>query len=181
MNRLWVVAVLMGLCPAAQAYSVDGGNLIVRPVVGASVNALRLEAATRKSPPGGMLLGVDLDFSVNGPINITAAVRPVVFVGYVDVQLGLGGKYRVTQLGTPFIPYASVMATVAGASQIRWVTQPHANVGLRAALGLDYFVMKNLALGVEVGTEASALLYPMLYPEVTVEALAGVSYRFDLY
>ncbi len=179
--RLLLFGLLLGAAPAAHAYSVDGGNVIVRPVLGVSINALRLEAATRKSAPGGLLTGLDLDFSINGPLNLSAFVRPVVFVGFVDVQVGLGGKYRVTGLGTPFVPYASAMVTAAGATQLRWVTMPHANVGARAALGVDYFVMKDLAVGAEAATEASALLYPMLYPEVTVEALVGVSYRFDLY
>ena len=45
-------------------------------------------------------------------------------------------------------------------------------------MGIDYFVMRNLAIGVEVGAEASVLMLPLWYVEATTEALAGVSWRF---
>lgn len=184
LSALWLAgaclvgAGLVGAAPAA-AYSVEGGNLLMRPVVGASLNVLRLDVATRATPPGGMLMGVDLDYSFDGPWNLTATFRPVLSPGFVDANVGVGVKYRLTQLGAPFIPYASGMLLTAVGAPFRFGA-PHVNVGARAAAGVDYFVMRNLALGVEMAIDASLLAYPLLFVESSAEILAGLTWRFDL-
>jgi hypothetical protein len=183
-QRIWLWLAGLSLVAAlsaspASAYTVEGGNILVRPVMGASVNVLRLEVATRSTPIGGMLMGVDLDYSFDGPFNLTAAIRPVVGPGFIDAQLAAGLKYRVTQLGTPFVPYASAMILGAVGAPLRFGA-PHVNAGARAAAGMDYFIMRNLALGVEASVEASLLAYPILFPELTAEVLAGLTWRIDV-
>ena len=163
--------------PPAAAYTVKGGDLLVRPVFGAQVNVLRFPAATRATPQGGMIMGVDVDYSFDGPLNLTATLRPVVSPSYVAGDLGVGVKYRIVQLGAPFIPYGSLLATTVlggplGAGDV------HFNLGGRVAGGVDYFVMRNLAVGVEMGLEVTALLTPVLQPEASTEILAGVTWRF---
>lgn len=172
------VALLLAVLVAhpAEAYTVRPGDLLLRPVAGASVNVVRFPAATRATPQGGMLLGVDLDWSFDGALAFTGALRPVLSPGYVDVNLGLGAKYRLVQLGAPFIPYGSAMLTSAlggpiGHGDLHW------NEGLRVAGGVDYFVMRDLAVGVEMAAEGSGLLTPALTPEVSAELLLGVSFR----
>lgn len=174
--RLVAFAASCVLALPAAAYSVGPGDLLLRPVAGASVNVLRFPAATRATPSGGMLLGVDFDYSIDGALNITAALRPVVSPNYVDANLGVGVKYRVVQLGAPFIPYGSAMLTGAlggplGAGAV------HANAGLRLAGGVDYFVMRDLAVGLEIGAEGSGLFVPVLFPEASTEFLLGVTFR----
>lgn len=173
---LCVVVVAFGSA-AAHAYTVGPGEILVRPVAGASVNVLRYAAATRATPQGGMILGVDADVVVDGPLAMTVAFRPVLSSDYVDLNLGVGAKYRLVQLGAPFIPYGAVMATAAvggplGAGAL------HINAGARVGGGMDYFVTRNLAVGLELGLEISALLLPTLRPEATADVLAGVSWRF---
>ncbi|MBI1947012.1 MAG: hypothetical protein HYS27_15050 [Deltaproteobacteria bacterium] len=172
---LAVVAALASATPAG-AYTVKPGDLLLRPVAGASVNAMRFSAATRATPQGGMLLGVDFDWSFDGALAFTAALRPVVSPGYLDVNLGLGAKYRLVQLGAPFIPYGSAMLTSAvggpfGHGDVHW------NEGIKLAGGVDYFVVRNLAVGLEVAVEGSTLLNPVFTPEVSTELLAGVTFR----
>lgn len=180
MNRLLLAltalsALVLPAAPAS-AYSVKAGDLLVRPVAGASVNVVRFPAATRATPQGGMLLGVDLDWSFDGALAFTGALRPVLSPGYVDMNLGLGAKYRLVQLGAPFIPYGSAMLTSAlggpvGHGDLHW------NEGLRLAGGVDYFVMRDLAVGLEMAAEGSLLFVPVVTPEVSTELLAAVTFR----
>ncbi len=180
MTRLLVAAAalvaVLGASAPAVAYTVKPGDLLLRPVAGASVNAMRFAAATRATPQGGMLLGVDFDWSFDGALAFTAALRPVVSPGFLDVNLGLGAKYRLVQLGAPFIPYGSAMLTSAvggpfGHGDLHW------NEGVKLAGGVDYFVVRNLAVGLEVAVEGSALVNPVLTPELSTELLAGVTFR----
>jgi hypothetical protein len=167
------------LATAAQSvagYSVAPGDVLVRPLMGASVNVVRLPAATRATPQGGMLMGIDVDWSFNGALAVTAALRPVLSPNYVDGNLGIGAKYRVVQLNAPFLPYASAMVTTAfggplGAGDV------HINAGLRLAGGIDYFVMRDLAVGLEMASELSALFVPVARPEASTEIVAGVTLR----
>jgi len=180
LNNAIIVAVTVGFglfASSASAYTVEAGNMLVRPVVGASINPLRLDVVTRATPPGGMLLGLDFDYSFDGAWNLTTALRPVASPGFLDVQAGAGVKYRVVQLEAPFIPYASAMLTGAVGGPFR-IGAPHLNLGARLAMGIDYFVMRNLAIGIEAGVEGSALVMPLLAVEASTEALLGVSWRF---
>lgn len=173
---LVVVAALTAVATPAAAYTVKPGDLLIRPVAGAAVNAMRFAAATRATPQGGMVLGVDLDWSFDGALAFTGVLRPVVSPGFLDVNLGLGAKYRLVQLGAPFIPYGSAMVTSAlggpfGHGDLHW------NEGLKVAGGVDYFVMRDLAVGLEVAVEGSGLFHPVFTPEVSTEILAGVTFR----
>lgn len=177
-SLLATLAIAAGLFVAtpADAYTVKPGDLLLRPVAGASVNVVRFAAATRATPQGGMLLGVDLDWSFDGALAFTGALRPVMSPGYLDVNLGLGAKYRLVQLGAPFLPYGSAMLTSAlggpmGHGDLHW------NEGLRLAGGVDYFVMRDLAVGLEMAAEASHMFSPSAGPEVSTELLAGVTFR----
>ena len=158
------------------AYTVEPGDILVRPVVGASVNVMRQSAATRATPQGGMVLGVDVDWSFDGALSLAGAFRPVLSPNYLDGNLGIGAKYRVVQLNAPFLPYGSLMATTAlggplGAGDV------HFNLGARLAGGIDYFVMKNLAVGLEMAAELSQLFGAVARPEASTEILAGVTWR----
>lgn len=173
----FVAALSVGLFAApASAYSVQGGDVLVRPVVGASVNVLRLDVATRETPPFGMLLGVDVDYSFTGDWNVTAGLRPVLAPGFLDTGLLLGAKYRWVQLQAPFIPYASAALSTALGFPLGY-GDVHVNAGGRVAVGVDYFVLRDLAVGLEVGAEASGLFTPIGALEVTTDALIGLTWR----
>lgn len=171
-----VAALLTSLTLSMAGYTVEPGDMLLRPVAGASVNVIRLKAATRDTPQGGMLLGVDFDWSFDGAWALTTAFRPVVSSDYVDANLGVGAKYRVIQLNAPFIPYASLAATTAVGGPMGF-GDLHVNAGLRLAGGVDYWVMRNLAVGLELGGELSHLFVPIAQPEFSTEALVGVTWR----
>lgn len=170
-----VVAAAVGASQAG-AYTVAPGDVLIRGVTGASVNVARLDVATKATPPAGLVLGVDLDWSIDGPLAFAASLHPVFSPGFVDANLGVGVKYRVLQLEAPFIPFGVAQVTTAVGGPLGY-GDVHFNVGARVGGGVEYFVMRDLAVGVEIGTELSALLAPLNAAEWTTEALVGVTWR----
>jgi hypothetical protein len=178
-SRVVVVGVLLALAGAtpAAAYTVEGGDVLVKGVVGASVNVARLDVATKATPPGGMLLGADIDWSFDGSWSLATSLRPVLSPGFVDGSVGVGARYRVLQLDAPFIPFAVAQVTTAVGGPLGY-GDVHWNVGARVGGGVDYWVMRDLAVGVEISTEASALVVPLPAFEWSTDALVGVTWRW---
>lgn len=171
-----VVVVALGLSSGASAYTVKPGDLLIRGVTGAGVNVARLNVATKATPPAGMVMGIDLDWSFDGDWSLATSLRPTLAPGFIDANVGVGAKYRVLSLDAPFIPFATAQLTTAlggplGYGDVHW------NVGGRLAGGVDYFVMRDLAVGLEIGSEVSALAVPLLAAEWTTEVLVGVTWR----
>jgi hypothetical protein len=172
-----VVAVVVALgATSASAYTVRPGDFLIRGVTGAGVNVARLNVATKATPPAGMIMGVDLDWSFDGEWSLATSLRPTLAPGFVDTNVGVGAKYRVLALDAPFIPFVMGQLTTAlggplGYGDVHW------NVGARLGGGVDYFVMRDLAGGVEIGSEGSLLAVPLLAPEWTTEVLLGVTWR----
>jgi hypothetical protein len=124
-----------------------------------------------------MLVGVDLDYAITGEWNVTGFLRPVLSPAFLDTQLGAGVKYRLLATQAPLIPYASGMLTFALGLPLK-LGDAHPNAGLRAAIGADYFFLRDLAIGAEVGVEGSVLAAPVATVEVSTEALIGLTWRF---
>ena len=169
-----VVAAL--LATSASAYTVKPGDLLIKGVTGASVNVARFNVATKATPPAGLLLGADLDWSFDGNWSLAASVRPVLSPGFIDGNVGLGARYRVLQLDAPLIPWVLAQLVTAVGGPLGY-GDLHVNLGARLGGGVDYFVMRNLAVGIEVATECSALLTPLPGAEPSTEVLLGVSWR----
>ncbi|MFZ9887736.1 MAG: hypothetical protein ACO3JL_09560 [Myxococcota bacterium] len=173
----FVVTCLALLSSQAEAYTVAAGDFTLRPVAGASTNFLRLDVATRETPPSGLLVGVDFDYAVLPELAVAATLRPVFGDAFVDAQAGLGAKYRLVQTEAPLIPYGSLLAVVALGTPLRY-GDAHWNVGGRLGLGADYFIVRDVTVGLELGTEASWLVSPVGALELTAELLLGVGWRF---
>ena len=179
MIRLAVVvafAVCGLLSTSAAAYTVKPGDLLLKPVTGASINVARLNVATKATPPAGMVLGADLDWSFDGNWSLMTSLRPALSPGFVDVNLGVGARYRLLQLDAPLIPWASAQVVTAVGAPLGY-GDAHVNVGARVGGGVDYFVMRDVAVGVEVGSEFTALVAPLLAGEASTEVLIGVTFR----
>lgn len=169
------VAAVLG-STSASAYTVRPGDLLLKAVAGGSVNVARLNVATKATPPAGMLLGADLDWSFDGNWSAMVSLRPTVSPGFVDGNIGVGARYRLLQLDAPLIPWAAAQVVTAVGGPLGY-GDVHLNVGARLCGGVDYFVMRDLAVGVEVGTEATALLAPLVGAEASTEVLIGVTFR----
>jgi outer membrane protein W len=173
----FLLAVAVTMASTASAYTVKPGDMIVRASVGPSVNVLRLDVATKATPASGIQLGVDFDYALDGAWAVASSLRGTFAPGFVDGNVGVGAKYRVLQLNAPFIPYASAQAIGAVGGPLGY-GDIHTNVGVRVAAGMDYFVRRDLSVGLEVATEGSLLLTPLVQPEASVDALVAVGWRF---
>lgn len=174
------VVVVLAACAAfsttANAYTVKPGDLLLKGVAGASVNVARLNVATKATPPAGMVIGADLDWSFDGNWSLMASLRPTLSPGFVDGNLGVGARYRLLQLDAPLIPWASAQFITALGAPLGY-GDAHVNLGARVGGGVDYFVMRDLAVGVEVASEGSALVAPLTGAEASTEVLIGVTFR----
>jgi hypothetical protein len=172
---LFAVLVVLVASPA-EAYTVRSGDVLVKGIAGASVNVARLDVATKATPPAGLLLGADVDWSFDGSWSLAASFRPVLSPGFVDGGVGVGARYRLLQLDAPFIPFAVAQVTTAVGGPLGY-GDVHVNLGARVGGGVDYWVMRDLAVGVEISTEASGLLLPLPTAEWSTDALVGLTWR----
>ena len=177
LNTICTLAILsLSASTTASAYTVKPGDVLIRGVTGAGVNVARLDVATKATPPAGMVMGVDVDWSFDGEWSLATSFRPTLSPGFVDANVGVGAKYRVLSLEAPFIPYATGQLTTALGAPLGY-GDVHWNLGARLAGGVDYFVMRDFAVGVEIGTELSALAAPLPAAEWTTEVLLGFTWR----
>lgn len=178
-----IAAVVVGIismtafnATSAHAYSVDAGDLILRPVFGPSINVARIGVATKESPPAGMLVGADVDFALDSHWSVTGLVHPVFSPDFLDLGFGGGGKFRLAGFVPPIIPYVSATTTLAIGIPFR-PAEPHVNVGVRAAVGAEYFLLRRLAIGLEAALEGSVAFAPVVQPEMSSEVLIGLTWR----
>jgi hypothetical protein len=150
--------------------------VLVKAVTGASVNVARFDVATRATPAGGLVVGADVDWSFDGSWSLAASVRPTLSPGFVDGNVGVGARYRVLQLDAPFIPFVVAQFTSAIGGPLGY-GDVHGNLGARIGGGVDYWVMRDLAVGIELTTEASALVVPATAFEWSTDVGIGVTWR----
>jgi hypothetical protein len=165
------------LASSASAYDLQPGNWLIRGVIGGSINVVREDSASRPTPGAGAMVGFETEYMFDQNWTVLGAIRPVFAPGFVDLGFGLGAKYRWTDVGIPFIPFASVALTPA----ILIPTgdaKSHFNLGLRPSIGCDYFVMRDLAFGLEAALEPSYLFgsgYRSV--ELSIDILLGITWR----
>jgi hypothetical protein len=177
----WAAAVALvatvALAGQAQAYSINPGDLLIKGVVGPSINVLRLDVATKAAPPAGLMVGVDIDYALDGNWSLAGSLRPTLSPGFIDGSVGFGARYRLLQLDAPFIPWALGQLTAGIGGPVGY-GDLHTAAGLRLGCGVDYFVLRDLALGVEVSTEPQVLFLPLTQLQWSAEALLAVTWRF---
>jgi hypothetical protein len=162
------------------AYEINPGDWLLKGVVGPSINLIHEDTATRATPGAGATLGLELDYMFDNSWSVSGAIRPMLAPGFIDLGFGIGAKYRWTQLDMPFIAFASVSITPAILIPVNNPGTAHFNLGLRPTAGCDYFVMRDLSVGVELAVEPSILFGSSYHRriELTVEMLVGATWRF---
>lgn len=161
----------------ALAYEFEPGDWFLRPIVGARINVIRFDTATRETPGAGMVIGAQGDYMVDISWGVSGELRSVFSPGFVSLGLSGGIKYRFLQTEAPFIPYVATYLTTG----FLFPTQTgsfHFNLGLRPCGGLDYFIMRDLAVGLEVGFEPSVMFMSSETKfELGIDTLLGVTWR----
>ena len=161
----------------AHAYTVQTGDQMVRTTMGLSSNFMRYEVVTKETPANAFLTGLGYEYALDGPWNVVGQIAPGFADGFIDLRLGGGAKYRLIQLEMPLIPYAEAQLISAFGIPTRY-QELHFNLGMRAGLGFDYFIMRQLSVGLGLAWEFSGLFSPELAPEMSAEGLLSVGWKF---
>ncbi|MEM7495224.1 MAG: hypothetical protein AAF471_03625 [Myxococcota bacterium] len=173
---LALLIVLVG--QSAQAYSFAAGDWLLRPIAGWSVNVVRGQTEGSESPSSGMLLGVDAEYAVDRYFGVTMGVHPNFASGFIDTALLGGVKYRFAYWEMPFVPYVETGVTLAFLAPLTAEHELHTNLGVRPAIGFDYFVLHDLAIGFAVAVEPSvAFAQTANQFELAVELALGIAWR----
>lgn len=140
------------------AYDFLPGDWFVLPQVRATINGVRYtEESNGKTPAAGFMFGADLDYMFDENIAIYGSFLPYVATDTIDFGFGAGVRYRNIEWLNPVIFYAtgglmfSLMVPFDDGKL-------HTNFGLRMGAGLEYFVLRNLALDFSIDFVPSVLL-----------------------
>jgi len=171
-----VLIALFGL--SASAYEFSTGKVFVRGAVGPMINVFRYDAIPEQaSPSGGLMLSGEVEYVVSKPWSLIGAFRPTFATGAVDLEFGVGGKYRWDNLDVPLVFYTSVELTPALLVPTNGANT-HFNLGIRPGAGLDYFVMHNLVVGAQLAVNPSILVDQQFRSfEASIEFLFSVMYE----
>ena len=173
---LVVIAAALSAAPA-QAYRLESGDQMVRVNAGGSFNFVRHRLVSRETPAAVLSIGAAYGFAFTDSFSVIGALRPGFADGYVDLPLSAGVRYRFPGLDAPLIPYGSVEGVFALGVPLG-PPPLHLNAGVRAALGVDYFITGNFGVGLEFAMETGPLFAPAFELESSAELLLACGYRF---
>lgn len=175
-TKVFILAALVSL--SASAYEFSTGKLFVRGAVGPMINVFRYDAIPQQATPsGGLMLAGEVEYVVSKPWSVIGGFRPTFATGAIDLEFGVGGKYRWDNLDVPLVLYASVELTPALLVPTNGA-DTHFNLGIRPGAGLDYFVMHNLIVGAQLAVNPSILIDQQYRKfEASIEFLFSVMYE----
>ncbi|MEM7402693.1 MAG: hypothetical protein AAF310_01560 [Myxococcota bacterium] len=171
----------MGICllfaQPLRAYDVAAGDWFLRPVAGWGINAIRVQDVGSESPSSSMILGLDAEYAPHRSWGVIAGLRPAFAAGAMEIATLGGGKYRF-QLQVPFVPYVSTAAVLSFLIPFESGRSAHTNLGVQPAVGFDYFVLHDLAVGLDVAVRPSvAFAGGKSHFEMAVQLLLGITWR----
>ncbi|MEM7589088.1 MAG: hypothetical protein AAF320_02875 [Myxococcota bacterium] len=162
---------------SSQAYDVVAGDWFLRPVAGWSINVIRVQDVGSESPSSSMILGLDAEYAVHRLWGVIAGLRPTFAPGSMEIVTLGGGKYRFP-LQIPFVPYISTAATLSFLIPFEKGKSMHTNLGLQPAVGFDYFVLHDLAVGLATAVQPSmAFANGKTHFELAVQLVLGITWR----
>jgi hypothetical protein len=163
---------------SASAYEFSTGKFFVRGAVGPMINVFRYDAIPEQATPsGGLMLAGEVEYVVSKPWSVIGGFRPTFATGAIDLEFGVGGKYRWDNLDVPLVLYGSVELTPALLVPTNGA-DTHFNLGIRPGAGLDYFVMHNLIVGAQLAVNPSILIDQQYRKfEASIEFLFSVMYE----
>jgi hypothetical protein len=126
-----------------------------------------------------ILTGFEFDYVLRPQWSIGAGIRPMFGTNVVVLGFTAHGKYRFVNKDMPLVPYLSFAIAPSFMIPTRSNFNSHFNLGFRPAVGFEYFVARDLALGLEAGMTPSFLFGKGTSNtmEATFEVLAGVTWR----
>ena len=176
-NLLIVIFCLLG-ASSVGAYDFTAGDFLLRGFGGGSINVIHEDGKSERTPGAGGIFSLDLEYMLTEAWSVSGSIRPMFAPLFVDLGFAAGVKYRFTNNSVPFIPYIGAALNPAALIPIN-VGRGHFNLGLRALGGCDYFLMRDLAFGIELALEPSYVISGAKYRkfELTVDVLVGLTWR----
>jgi len=160
------------------AYDFQAGDMVLRPLLGVNINVIRLDKVTRESPGATLVIGTGFDYSFSDAIALSTLLKLQFSSGYLGLGADVGVKYHVYTDGIPLIPYGALYLGQVILFPLK--SQPsHYNIGMRIAGGVDYFILRHVALGLDLSVFPNVVFtkgYSQF--ELAVDVFLGVSWRF---
>jgi len=175
--RLVAASLLFLIGAPAAAYRVEAGDQMVHASAGGTFNFVRHRLVTRETPPSLLTVGLGYDYALTSSLSLLAELQPGLGDRYLGLPLAAGVRYRVPGLAAPLSPYATLAATATLGLPLG-PPPLHVNVGVRAALGVEYFVSNAFAVGAEFALGSGPLLLPEFDLESRADLMLGCGYRF---
>jgi hypothetical protein len=171
--RTWPIILALALSGLeAQARNVEPGTIWLTGGPGFDLKM--------GSPLGGskahFLLLAQGEYDFTKSLGIVAGVN-LGLAGTVPLRFRVGGKYRLADLGLPIAPWGQAQLSVGRLFDVLGANLT--TLGVNVAIGADYFLMANLAVGAMAGFDVSTTLgeRPAFYG--TFEFLAVASWSFN--
>lgn len=176
MKKIIVLLCLLAL--PGFAYEYKANEWLIRGVLGGAVyfvqdNSTRLGA-------GSILTGVEAEYLLSPRFSVTGAFRPLFATNSMSLGFGAGVKYRFADKDVPIVPFVSVALTPSVFIPTSTSgPKSHFNLGLRPTAGFEYFVARDLALGIEAALNPSFVMGSgtSRTMEASFEVLAGATWR----
>lgn len=163
---------------AASAYDFLPGDWFVRPSVGGVFNVARADLTfTDETPWAGFALNADLDYMVDDNFAATVGTTPYISKDHIAIGANGGLKYRNVDWINPVIFYASAKASLSFLIPLNQ-GKFHTNIGLSLGAGIEYFVVRDVAIDFVLELEPSiALVAGKIHAEFALRPLLGVLWR----
>lgn len=170
------IAWLFLLALPLSAYEYKPGEWLLRGVLGKAVYFAQ-DPATKID--NNILAGVEVEYMLGSKLSLTGALRPLFANNSVSLGFGAGAKYRFVNREVPLIPFVSLQLTPSVYIPTVSYAKSHFNLGLRPTAGFEYFVARDLCLGIEAAMNPSFVMGggTSNTMEASFEVLAGATWR----
>jgi hypothetical protein len=176
MNKI-ITYLFFILCIDLFGYEIHEKNMFLRPELGANINVLRITDNNYYTPQALMVIGLQYEYVLIPQISIITGIKTDFVADFVGLEFIGGAKFRPFIFDFPLMPYVSIALTPAFLFPING-SDIHFNLGLRPSIGVDYFFIRDLALGLEVMFNPSvAFVANKTYAEVSTGVLLGFMCR----
>lgn len=171
------IAWLFLLALPLSAYEYKPGEWLLRGVLGRAVYFA--QDLTTPVILDNILAGLEVEYMLGSKLSVTGALRPLFANNSVSLGFGAGAKYRFVNKEVPLIPFVSLALTPSVYIPTISYAKSHFNLGLRPTAGFEYFVARDLCLGIEAAMNPSFVMGggTTNTMEASFEVLAGATWR----
>lgn len=132
----------------AFSYKIESKDFLVGGGLGANVNVVRYDKASKETPKAQMPLLINFDYAIDPLLGIYGSLIPKFGADSIALSLESGAKYWWS-FDAPYMPYLALGLTLSSVFPTNSYVN-HYNIGLGSNLGLDFFILGNFLLGLGI-------------------------------